>query len=134
MTLSRHTRLRRTRIRPRSPKRAKVYDGTGGKIVCPFCDAELDDGRRSFVAHVVGEHRVCMIQGEGCTTRTQSVHESIRGSERALVPGEKADLTGQTFWAACFSCNGLCASPTAEQRAWLKARGFIQNRVTRRER
>ena len=133
--LQRRTRLKRGKGIPwRSPKREKVYAGNGEKIVCPFCDETLDDGRRNFVAHVVSEHRACMIQGVGCTAVTQSVHESIRGADRAMVPGALADSTGQTFFAACFSCNQLCASPRAPVRAWLKARGFIQSRVARRVR
>ena len=69
-----------------------------------------------------------MIQGDDCRGTVMDVHESIRGSERAMVPGEKADSTGQTFWASCRKCNHMLSQPTAEQRAWALAKGFIQSR------
>lgn len=119
-------------IRKRSARREAVYAGNGEMIRCPFCDESMGNGRREFVAHVVDDHPVCMIRGHGCTARTQSVHESIRGAERAMVPGPDAERTGQTFYASCFACNRLAASPRAPVRAWLKARGFIQDRVARR--
>ena len=123
------SRLKRGAAIPRrSTKLEGVYAGTGATVACPFCDVLIGDGRRDFVGHVVEVHPACAIRSRFCTVSTQGVHESIRGAGRALVPGPKADETGQTFFAACHACNGFVASPVGEDREWATVNGFIQSR------
>lgn len=105
-------RLKKVAIRRRSKKTEALYAGKGG--------------RRAFVKAYLSKHRLCQI-AKLCSDRpfigdAVDVHEKIsRSAMGAIVPGVKADMQGQVFFAVCRECHSHIHS----HPKWAKERGFL---------
>jgi hypothetical protein len=67
----------------------------------------------------------CEVQSRVCTGRAVDWHETIpRSAGGEIVPGPRAKVQGQRFWAACRSCHSyLHDHPGEAYRAgWLQRR------------
>lgn len=105
-TLKRVPMARGTKqIAPRSKKMARLYGG--------------DLGRAVFVALTLKVEPNCQIGWEGCTGRSEDVHESIlRSRGGAIVPGAFAEAQGQRFFAICRACHNYTHAHRPAAEAW----------------
>jgi len=108
------TRLKRSPINHRSPKRQA-----------------LQDDRRAFVTQMLERYATCEVCPylRARPRPAVDVHETLRRSAGgAIVPGEQATAQGQTFLALCRGCHDQLTNPVGSFREYALRMGWIQSR------